>query len=252
MNAPSDNDPWSRSLTEHDRNPLRSEAPSGHPSSALMNVVEANRLGLSTLDADLRQALGEAGIALHDCDGPGRGAGGCCLTPRPARNGKPEGIIVAWTCADSLTAGGVDGDRYALYETVQETMTTTLWAILGGFGYPMEPFGNYDLPLVIGARPARDTSDKPWDIEDLGRPPSVVDEPLYGDPLPAQEITSDGRLGRPCARCGTPCEQLHFPQARTSAAVCCGCWDGKALIASDNVPAGEWTDLGPCPGHPGQ
>ncbi len=209
----------------------------------------AEHLRLLVLDRDLRQALAEAGIALHDCDGPGRRRGGCCLTPRPARADRPAGVIVAWTCADSLTAGGVDGDRYDTYRAVQDAMSEALWAVIDGFGFPVQPFGNSGVPLVIAARPAPDTSVRPWDVEDLAQPPSLTDGLLYGDPIPSIEITPDGRTGRPCARCGKLCEQLHFPQARNSSGVCCDCWDGRAFLASNDHPDGAWTDLGLCPGH---
>lgn len=210
-------------------------------------------LALATIVDDLRQALTEAGIALHDCDGPGRPAGGCCLTPTSGRPDYPAGVIVAWTCADSLSDGGVDGDRSDTYRSVQETMTEALWAVLESFGFPLVAFGMKDLPLVTGPRPPLERPDKPWDIEDLGHlgdPPVPNSEPLYGQPFTGTvEISPDGRLGRACANCGRLVERLHFPQARDSVAVCCKCFTGGTLIADDEHPEGRWTDLGPCSGH---
>jgi len=215
----------------------------------------AERVWMTALDDDLRRALGEAGIAVHDCDGPDRAGGGCCLTARPGRRDSPAGIIVSWTCADSLAAGGVDGDRYDAYRAVQDAMGETLWAIIDGFGYLAEPFGSYAVPLVVGGRPGPDVSERPWNIEDIsdGGDDHLASagrrEPLYGPPLPAVEITPDGRLGRPCAACGRPYEELHYPQCHTSSGVCCQCWDGRALVASDEHPEGQWLALGRCTGH---
>lgn len=195
----------------------------------------------------LRHALSEAGIGLHDCDGPGRLGGGCCLTICPARGGtNSPGVIVGWTCADTLSGGGVDGDRYDAYQTVQDTMNEALWAILDTLGFPVEPFGHHGVPLVVGPPPPPEpTTPRPWDVNDLGGPPRVVDEPLFGEPFPAVE-TDDGRLGRLCATCGHFCERLHFPQARTSSGVCCSCWDGRTLICDDEHPTGRWVDAGRC------
>jgi hypothetical protein len=35
--------------------------------------------------------------------------------------------------------------------------------------------------------------------------------------------------------------------------MCCKCWDGRARVASDDHPEGEWLPLGCCDGHyPGE
>ncbi len=209
-------------------------------------------VALATIADDLRQALTEAGIALHDCDGPGRPAGGCCLTPTDGHSDYPAGIIVGWTCADTLAAGGVDGDRHDIYQTVQDTMSEALWAVLESFDFPAVPFGNFALPLVTGPRPPLEAPPRPWDIEDLshlGGPPAPTGEPLYGEPVTGVVMSADGRLRRGCAACGRLAEQLHYPQARDSSAVCCACFTGSTLIADDEHPEGWWTDLGRCPGH---
>lgn len=202
-------------------------------------------LDYQPLRADLAACLTEAGIALHDCDGPGRPVGGCCLTAKPQRDDEPGGVIVAWTCADSLADGRPDGDRYNVYETVQSTMTEALWAILDSFGFPLTPFGMKDLPLVTGMRPVVIASPRPHDEEDL----AVADSPAYGEPFADATIIDDeGRLGRPCASCGKPYPALHYPQASDTSGVCCGCWDGRVLVATDEHPDGEWRDLGRCHG----
>lgn len=109
------------------------------------------------------------------------------------------------------------------------------------------------LPLVTGPRPPLEQPPRPWNLDDLGHlgdPPVPAGEPLYGPSWSATvEISADGRLGGACANCGRLCEQLHFPQARDSAAVCCGCFTGGTLIADNDHPEGHWVDLGACPGH---
>lgn len=202
--------------------------------------------GLAVLAGRLAEALVEAGIALHDCDGSARPGGGCCLTITAGRDDHPAGVIVGWTCADSLSDGGVDGDRHDTYRTVQETMSEALWAIVEAFGFVAQPFGNYSLPLVTAPPPPAERTPRPWDATDLGEAADVNTEPLCGEPLPAVEIDAAGRLGRPCATCGSPQERLHWPQARTSAGVCCTCFDGHTLIADDTHPEGHWIDLGRC------
>lgn len=215
--------------------------------------MDAATFSVGDLKADVAQALAEAGIALHDCDGPGRPGGGCCLTPTSGRPDYPAGIIVAWTCADTLSDGGVDGDRHETYRIVQDTMTEALWPILEAFGFPLTPFGNHSLPLVTGPRPPLERPDRPWDLDDLahlGGPPRPTGPPLYGPAWTASvEISPDGRRGRPCANCGRLAGQLHFPQARDSAGVCCACFTGGTLIADDDHPDGHWVDLGACGGH---
>ncbi|MDA8047898.1 MAG: hypothetical protein M0Z30_22145 [Actinomycetota bacterium] len=128
-------------------------------------------------------------------------------------------------------------------------MSEALWAIVESFGFSAQPFGNYSLPLVTASPPPAEPKPRPWDVDDLGETPDVNAEPLYGEPLPAIEIDAAGRLGRPCARCGTPYERLHWPQARTSTGVCCACFDGQALVADDTHPEGRWRDVGRC-AHP--
>jgi len=207
---------------------------------------QAAQDSLTGLRGRLAEALGEAGIVVHDCDGPGRSRGGCCLTITSGRDDYPAGVIAAWTCADSLSDGGVGGDRSAAYRTVQETMSEALWAIVEAFGFVAQPFGNYSLPLVTALPPPAERTPRPWDVDDLGEAADVKTEPLYGEPLPAVEIDATRRLDRPCAICGSPQERLHWPQARTSAGVCCACFDGRTLIADDTHPEGHWIDLGRC------
>jgi hypothetical protein len=203
---------------------------------------------LATLVADLT----EAGVAIHDCDGPGRPSGGCWLTPTAADDLHPPGMIVAWTCADSLAEGRPGGDRWAAYRGVQDTMTEALWAVLEAFGFPVLPFGQHGVPLVIGARPAPPVHGRPWDVEDLSGDPELQGRapPVHGEPLDTEVIDADGRVGRCCACCGRPFTALHYPEAREGSGVCCKCWDGCALVASDDHPEGEWLQLGRCNRHP--
>ena len=128
-------------------------------------------------------------------------------------------MIVAWTCADTLSGGGVDGDRYNTYRTAQDTMSEALWSIVEAFGFTAQPFGNYNLPPITAPPPPAEPKPRPWDATDLGNPPDVNTEPHDGEPLPALEIDTNGRLGRPCARCGVAYERHHWPQERT-AGVC--------------------------------
>jgi hypothetical protein len=194
---------------------------------------------------DLRGCLTEAGIALHDCDGPGRAGGGCCLTVNPQRpGGGPGGVIVSWICADSLADGRPDGDRWELYQTVLDAMNEALWVVLDGLGFPLEPFGLHGLPLVVGPRPDLPAAVRPFPEEDLER---AGLQPLYGEPVSDVEILdAAGRLGRHCAACARPFPALHYPQARDTSGVCCDCWDGRVLVATLGRPEGEWVDLGRC------
>lgn len=199
---------------------------------------------------DLRGCLTEAGIALHDCDGPGRTGGGCCLTVSPQRpGGGPGGVIVSWTCADSLADGRPCGDRWELYQAVLDAMNEALWVVLDGIGFPLEPFGLHELPLVVGPRPVLHPAARPFPEEDIER---AGRQPLYGEPVTDAEILdAAGRLGRHCAACGRPAPALHYPQARDTSGVCCDCWDGRVLVATSCRPEGEWVDLGRCHGvHP--
>ncbi len=105
----------------------------------------------------LRDAVGsalvEAGVPLHDCIGEDRDLGGCCMSINHVREGQyPPGVIVSWTCAQTLAGGGPEGARWHTYRTVQDTMTEALWAILEGFGFEATPYGRFGLPLVTALR----------------------------------------------------------------------------------------------------
>jgi hypothetical protein len=67
------------------------------------------KLDYRPLVIDLAECLTEAGIAIHDCDGPGRPVGGCCLTVKSQRDDGHGGVMVSWTCADTLSDGRPDG-----------------------------------------------------------------------------------------------------------------------------------------------
>jgi hypothetical protein len=76
---------------------------------------------------------------------------------------------------------------------------------------------------------------------------------MYGEPLLAEVIDADGRVGRCCVRCRRPFAALHYPEAREGSGVCCQCWDGCVLVASDHHPQGEWLQLRRCDGqHPSE
>jgi hypothetical protein len=56
------------------------------------------------LAADVAAALVEAGIPVHDCHGPGRPLGGCCLLANPGDAEYPAGVIVETTPLDCLAS----------------------------------------------------------------------------------------------------------------------------------------------------
>jgi hypothetical protein len=106
-------------------------------------------------------ALAEAGIPLHDCFGPLRHRGGCCLIDIPLRDGpSPAGVIVGWTCADTLADGRPDCSRWDTYRGVQDAMTEALWALLETFGFEVVPYGQLGLPLVTELGPIHEG--QPW------------------------------------------------------------------------------------------
>jgi len=120
---------------------------------------------------------------------------------------------------------------------------------LESFGFPMELFGNYNLPLVKG--PDRDLTPHPAvGHRGPGHTPSPTTAPLYAMPLPAIEIEAKAASAGPASAFGALRERLHDPRPATRRECAATAGDGKALIASDNpTPKGGWTDVGRCPVH---
>ncbi|WP_346620323.1 hypothetical protein [Blastococcus montanus] len=96
---------------------------------------------LTTLAVEVTAAVLEAGLALHDCDGPD-GAGGVCLTPHPAG----LGVVVTWRQHDRMSLQQVRGA--AADAAVQRTMTTAVVTVLRQLGFPVEEVGSTGAHLV--------------------------------------------------------------------------------------------------------
>lgn len=194
----------------------------------------------------LADALAETGLPVCDPDPPGLPGAGCCLTPAAGDHDHPPGVIVSWSCAESLTS---NRERWEQQRIVQEAMVEALWTLVEAAGFQAQPFGTFYLPLVVAAPRRTPQEPRPWPLEDLGDRPDPCRPPLYVGLMARRSDDAEGRLGRPCARCATPVTHLHYPQARESTAVCCGCFDGHVLVADHEHPEGHWLEVGPCRGH---
>jgi hypothetical protein len=99
---------------------------------------------LTSLAVEVTAALVEAGLALHDCDGPlaARSTGGVCLTPHPGG----LGVLVTWRQHDRMSLQQVRGE--AMDAAVQRTMSTAVATVLRQMGFPIEEFGATGAHLV--------------------------------------------------------------------------------------------------------
>ncbi len=86
---------------------------------------------LGTLVVEVTAALAEAGLPLHDPDGPG---GGACLLPEPTL----DGILVTWRQHDRSSVDGVNG---ATDGSVQQVMSRAVAELLALRGFAVNPFG---------------------------------------------------------------------------------------------------------------
>jgi hypothetical protein len=90
---------------------------------------------LTTLVVEVAGALSEAGLTLHDANGPASEIGGACLTPEPALGG----IVVTWRQHDRMSVDQIHGA--AADALVQQVMNRTLAEVLTLRGFAAEPFG---------------------------------------------------------------------------------------------------------------
>ncbi|TFV53449.1 hypothetical protein E4P43_02340 [Blastococcus sp. TF02A-35] len=100
---------------------------------------------LTTLAVDVTAALLEAGLPLHDGDGPARASGGACLTPRPELGG----LVVAWRQHERMSVQQVRGAEAD--EAVQRTMSSAVAAVLEQLGFAVEPYGSTGGHLVTAS-----------------------------------------------------------------------------------------------------
>ena len=100
---------------------------------------------LTTLVVEVAGALAEAGLQLHDADGPGTETGGACLTPEPGLGG----IVVTWRQHDRMSVDQVHG--LAADATVQLVLNRALADVLRLRGFAVEPFGGASGHLVRAA-----------------------------------------------------------------------------------------------------
>jgi len=100
---------------------------------------------LTTLVVEVAGALAEAGLALHDADGPGREVGGACLTPEPGLGG----VVVTWRQHDRMSVDQVHG--LSTDALVQRVMNRALADVLALRGFSVEPFGGASGHVVRAA-----------------------------------------------------------------------------------------------------
>ena len=90
---------------------------------------------LTTLVVEVTAALSEAGLALHDDEGPAAEAGGACLIPEPELGG----IVVTWRQHDRMSVDQVHG--VAADFVVQQAMNRALAEVLAARGFVVDAFG---------------------------------------------------------------------------------------------------------------
>jgi hypothetical protein len=90
---------------------------------------------LTTLVVEVTAALAEAGLPLHDVDGPGSEAGGVCLVPEPDLGG----IVVTWRQHDRMSVDQAHGA--AADAVVQQVMNRALADVLVARGFVVDAFG---------------------------------------------------------------------------------------------------------------
>jgi hypothetical protein len=100
---------------------------------------------LTTLVVEVAGALAEAGLPLHDANGPGSEIGGACLTPEPALGG----IVVTWRQHDRMSVDQVHG--LAADAVVQLVLNRALADVLRLRGFAVEPFGGASGHIVRAA-----------------------------------------------------------------------------------------------------
>ena len=106
---------------------------------------------LTTLVVEVTAALSEAGLPLHDDEGPRSEAGGACLIPEPDLGG----IVVSWRQHDRMSVDQVHG---AVADTlVQQAMNRALAEVLAARGFAVDAFGGASGHVVRSAACSRRT-----------------------------------------------------------------------------------------------
>jgi hypothetical protein len=90
---------------------------------------------LTTLVVEITASLSEAGLPLHDADGPGAEIGGACLIPQPQLGG----IVVTWRQHDRMTIDQVHGTTPTA--AVQHIMNRAVADVLAARGFLVDTFG---------------------------------------------------------------------------------------------------------------
>jgi hypothetical protein len=90
---------------------------------------------LTTLVVEITASLSEAGLPLHDADGPGAEIGGACLIPQPELGG----IMVTWRQHDRMTIDQVHGSTPTAL--VQHVMNRAVADVLTARGFVVDTFG---------------------------------------------------------------------------------------------------------------
>ena len=100
---------------------------------------------LTTLVVEITASLSEAGLPLHDADGPAAETGGACLIPQP----EIGGIVVTWRQHDRMTIDQVHGS--APTAAVQHVMNRAVADVLTARGFVVDAFGGASGHVVRAA-----------------------------------------------------------------------------------------------------
>jgi hypothetical protein len=100
---------------------------------------------LTTLAVEVTASLSEAGLPLHDSDGPGSEVGGACLIPQPDLGG----IVVTWRQHDRMSVDQVHGVTPTAL--VQDVMNRAVAEVLTARGFLVDAFGGASGHVVRSA-----------------------------------------------------------------------------------------------------
>jgi hypothetical protein len=109
------------------------------------DTVLSDEDALTTLVVEVTASLSEAGLPLHDSDGPGSEIGGACLIPEPALGG----IVVTWRQHDRMSVDQTHGARPTAL--VQQVMNRAVADVLAARGFLVDSFGGASGHVVRSA-----------------------------------------------------------------------------------------------------